>query len=228
MPTLPAGERIPQPDGAGTSADTPARTHCTSHYTMRRVSLWLLVLGVGVLGAVAEGPVPYPGVPLPPPSVDPGAPYTHYAPADPGFTFQTGYEGFLVPVEQQLHSLLPPGPWSAFTSVFLHFLPKFGLKLIGTVGLWLLGFSLVVLLGGGFTVAVCTFTPLCTLTFLGFPFGRAQVRESVRAFLEDDRLTQAAAFVTEALDKYAKMNAKAGKSLGEKANALDKEDKKKA
>jgi hypothetical protein len=57
------------------------------------------------------------------------------------------------------------------------------LKLFTKLGLWLFAPFSLVLLGGALTVAVCVFTPVCTLTFLGFGF----TRESVRSFITQDR-----------------------------------------
>jgi hypothetical protein len=57
------------------------------------------------------------------------------------------------------------------------------LKLLAKMGLWLLGPLSLILLGGALTVGVCVFTPVCTLTFLGFGF----TRDSVRTFINQDR-----------------------------------------
>ena len=57
------------------------------------------------------------------------------------------------------------------------------LKLLAKLGLWLLAPLSLMLLGGALTVGVCVFTPICTLTFLGFGF----TRDSVRTFITQDR-----------------------------------------
>jgi hypothetical protein len=57
------------------------------------------------------------------------------------------------------------------------------LKLFTKLGVWLFPPLALVLLGGALTVAVCVFTPVCTLSFLGLGF----TKESVRSFINQDR-----------------------------------------
>jgi hypothetical protein len=57
------------------------------------------------------------------------------------------------------------------------------LKLLAKLSLWLFPPLSLVLLGGALTVGVCVFTPICTLTFLGFGFSR----DSVRSLISQDR-----------------------------------------
>nr|CAD7424805.1 unnamed protein product [Timema monikensis] len=130
--------------------------------------------------------------------------YPTYAYAEPGYNVQSGYEGYLVPVAHAANAALGAfdeggsfGPFDGFTDL-LHFIPGVGLKLLSKVGVWLLGFVFMVLVGGAFTVAVCTFTPICTLTFLGF----GVTRETVRSYITPDRLSRATTFVMEAIEKY--------------------------
>jgi hypothetical protein len=55
--------------------------------------------------------------------------------------------------------------------------------LLAKLGFWLFPPLSLVLLGGLLTVAVCAFTPVCTLTFLGFGFSK----DSVRSLINQDR-----------------------------------------
>lgn len=175
-------------------------------FQMESYVLWLFV--ATLMTVVADTPAQYPPVAGP----APGDTYNPYPSPDSGFGLQAGYEGYLVPVENSLPSI----PWPFLPPPLLSVLPKVGLKLAGRIGTWLLGFAFVVLVGGGFTVAVCTFTPICTLTFLGFGFGRDSVRDSMRSYLTPDRLSAATAFVMDAIEKYSKMQVKEGKSLNKK------------
>lgn len=66
------------------------------------------------------------------------------------------------------------------------------------------------LLGGATTTAVCAFTPLCTISFLGLG---AFSKEQTRAFITQDRLDQATQFVHEAIDKFSKIQARIAKEV---------------
>ncbi|RZF40951.1 hypothetical protein LSTR_LSTR013206 [Laodelphax striatellus] len=99
-----------------------------------------------------------------------------------GFAVQTGYEGFLVPSEQSLHSL----PNLQVLA------PLLGFKAIAKAGLWFFGLVMIVLTGAGLASAVCAFTPLCTL---GLAFGRQN----------SDKLHLLTTFVHNALDKYNRL-----------------------
>jgi hypothetical protein len=57
------------------------------------------------------------------------------------------------------------------------------MKLLNRLGIWLFPPLSLVLLGGALTVGVCVFTPVCTLSFLGFGF----TKENVRSFINQDR-----------------------------------------
>jgi hypothetical protein len=78
------------------------------------------------------------------------------------------------------NSLLSTGPFLLLPLLHKLALP---LKLLAKLGVWLLAPLSLVLLGGALTVAVCAFTPVCTLTFLGFGF----TSDNVRTFINQDR-----------------------------------------
>ncbi|XP_014245640.1 uncharacterized protein LOC106664451 [Cimex lectularius] len=128
--------------------------------------------------------------------------YTKWEHEGDAFSVQSGFEGYLVPSE-------PPFSFSDFlkTAGVLSILPplsKLGLKLGWKLGLWTLGFLSLFLVGSLVTTAVCAFTPICTISFLGHGFSR----ESVRSFITEDRLNTATKFVFDAINKYREMNKK--------------------
>lgn len=117
------------------------------------------------------------------------------------FTVQSGYEGYLVPSE-------PPFTISDIfkTAGLISLLPslsKIGIKLAFKFGIWALGFLGLFLIGSLFTSAICAFTPICTISFLGF---RGFNSESVRSLINQDSLNSAAQFVADAVRKYKKLN----------------------
>ncbi|XP_023718995.1 uncharacterized protein LOC111870722 isoform X2 [Cryptotermes secundus] len=102
------------------------------------------------------------------------------------------------------HSLIAPSP-----SLLVPLLQNLALpiKLLGRLGIWMFPPVSLLLLGGALTVAVCVFTPVCTLSFLGFGFSK----ESVRSFINPDRLASISKFVTDAVHKYRKMQKRGAK-----------------
>lgn len=72
---------------------------------------------------------------------------------------------------------------------------------MGKVGYVLLGGAIFLLVGGGFTAAVCALTPLCTFTVMGYGLSK----EQVRSFMTPDRINMASMLVNEAIDKYQKL-----------------------
>jgi hypothetical protein len=109
---------------------------------------------------------------------------------------QTGYEGYLVPSEEpETHSLLSNLGTIGILSALLPPLGKVAFKL-GFVAIHFIGLFLI---GSLLTAGVCTFTPLCTISFLGLG---GFSKESVRSFLTQDRLNQLSQFVMDAVEKY--------------------------
>ncbi|XP_034252471.1 uncharacterized protein LOC117651953 [Thrips palmi] len=132
------------------------------------------------------------------------SPFLNYS--EPGFSVQTGYEGYLVPY--QGHSVSAPAALGGLGLLgsLLPF-PKLGIKLFPKVGLFALGFLFLLLIGGAFTTAVCAFTPFCTISFLGLGL----TRNTMRSYLTPDRLSQTTAFVLDAIDKYKDFSKKVSK-----------------
>ncbi|KAK7791042.1 hypothetical protein R5R35_006844 [Gryllus longicercus] len=86
--------------------------------------------------------------------------------------------------------------------------PKIATSFLKKIGSLLLRFAFMVFLGGGFTVAVCTFTPICTLSFLGFGFSRRSITDSMRNYISQDRLNAVTAYVLEAIERYRHMQSR--------------------
>lgn len=71
--------------------------------------------------------------------------------------------------------------------------------MLAKVGLFLIGGIVFAIISGIFTTAICSLTPLCSITFAGI--GQLN-KEAVRTFVTPERVAEAAAFVGKAVDKY--------------------------
>lgn len=150
--------------------------------------------GVGFPGNYPMGGIPYgPG----------GIPYgPGFGPA--GFSVQSGYEGFLVP------SVPPPPPPLPYgggaIDVLRTILPR-SISIFMRSGSYLLQTIAVILFGGAVTTAICTLTPLCTISFAALPFLGLRntvknVKDTLTKEVTTDRVARAAEFVQNALIKY--------------------------
>ncbi|KAG8291528.1 hypothetical protein J6590_058297 [Homalodisca vitripennis] len=158
--------------------------------------------------------------------------YTWTAPEhqdlDNGFKVQSGYQSFIIPTgpapEEPLFPLHKLGGAALGASILPHLLPfpfnKIAIFLGTKIGLWLLGFVLLLLVGGAATTAVCAFTPLCTISFLGLGFNK----EATRSLLTQDHLNTATQFVYNAIDKYRRLQGREGKSEKKKVARKAEED----
>lgn len=134
-----------------------------------------------------------------------------YAPGPEGFNIQSGFEGYLVPSATGTHTILPlreslealSGGLSGSAGIFKIIKPftKIGLKIIPKIGALILGVVALFIIGGIFTTAICSFTPICHISFLGWGFSR----ESMRSYLTQDRISATAAFVLDAIKKYKEL-----------------------
>lgn len=145
------------------------------------------------------------GGPYPPNYAAGGIPYGGPGgyPNPAGFAIQTGYEGFLVP---SIPPPPPPGP--GFFEFFAQILPfpRTMSSMFMKSGSYLLSALVTLLMGGLATTAICTMTPLCSITFAALPLiGLRGTVEKVGAELTTDRVKRAAEFVKTALEKYQKM-----------------------
>lgn len=131
-----------------------------------------------------SGIVPY----GPPGAYNPGA-----------FAVQSGYEGYLVPGPPQnsVETRDEPSPVSALTSSLPTFMRM--TSQLGRAFAFLMSLLAVTVFGGGITTAICTFTPLCTISFAVPFFG---VRSGVRNGAGKSSIPDATA---ELLEKSVKM-----------------------
>lgn len=126
-----------------------------------------------------------------------------------GLAFQSGYEGFLMPHIPQIPPPPPPGP--GLMDIFRSSLPysRTVTSMLMRSGTYLMNSIFVVLFGGAVTTAICTLTPLCTITFAALPFlglreslTSKTIKESIASEITSDRVRRAAEFVRTALEKY--------------------------
>ncbi|KAI4460137.1 glutathione s transferase d10 isoform a-related [Holotrichia oblita] len=111
----------------------------------------------------------------------------------------TGYENYLIPVGPQYPdlkdeetSVLPTTPT----------ILQIALKMFAKVGLFLLGGVALLFVGGVFTTAVCSLTPICTITFAGF---QNVNKETMRSYVTPDSISAATSFVQDAIGKYQRL-----------------------
>lgn len=127
-----------------------------------------------------------------------------YGPGPGGFGLQTGYEGYLLP---QIPPPPPPPVWDVFRNQLPY--PRTIMSMLMRSGTYLLSSIGVLLFGGAATTAICTFTPLCTITFAALPFlglreslTSKTIKESIASEITSERVRRAAEFVRTALEKY--------------------------
>lgn len=158
--------------------------------------------GGGPIGAgpYALGPYGFPGGPVGP----------------AGFSVQSGFEGFLVPhippppppppPPQAFYNGGGPGPFDLLRAVVPHSIASIfmrsGSYLLQTIG--------VILFGGAVTTAICSLTPLCTISFAALPLLglRGTTKTVTDALVKEvttDRVARAAAFVKNAIAKYQQL-----------------------
>lgn len=158
-----------------------------------------------------------------------GGPYQGYSgyPNNGGFSVQSGYEGYLVPsypVATPRPVATNPGTFSAIQKMLPHRQTVYS-GMTKTVGMLIQSLG-VVFFGGAITTAICTFTPLCTISF-ALPFlPLLALRTTAKKIVENldpktsERVRRAADFVQTAIEKYNEMQSK-------QAEKTVKQDKKK-
>lgn len=132
-------------------------------------------------------------------------PYPEYG--NSGYAIQTGYEGYLVP------SVLPQQNTDSWiTEIGTSLFPSSDEILLYGIraGIYLLHFVFAIILGGAFTTMICTFTPVCTIDFIGFGLVnnhkvKEQITDLSRSYLTDETVNAATILITKALDNYATM-----------------------
>lgn len=155
----------------------------------------------GPVGLIGGGGFPVNG----PGGIPPYGPGFPGGPA--GFSVQTGYEGFLVPSFPP-----PPPPPAGFFDILGSIIPnpRSIVSLFMRSGSYLINALAVLFFGGAVTTAVCTFTPLCTISFAALPFlglrdTAKTIKDTIGNELTSDRVARAVEFVKNAVAKYHKM-----------------------
>lgn len=154
---------------------------------------------------------------------------------NPGaFHVRTGYEGYLVPglpkqaVQQETVASREPqtffSPLTAFTNNLPQTMRQAG-SLLGRSFVFLLGLLGVTVFGGGITTAICTFTPLCTISF-ALPL--VGIRSGVKEMAENYIGADSTKFVLQAIEKYSKMQPDEKASMAAQSEPIDTDIKSKA
>lgn len=92
-------------------------------------------------------------------------------------------------------------------------------------GSWIFSALSALIFGGAVTTAICTLTPLCTITFAALPLiglrGTAQkITEKIGTEITKERMAKALEFVKTALDKYELMQEEFAKTEQHKKNDI--------
>ncbi|KAJ3619700.1 hypothetical protein MTP99_005360 [Tenebrio molitor] len=103
------------------------------------------------------------------------------------------YPGYPFPASPYAMSAVIPAAQGAFQTA---------LKIFTKVGLFLIGGLALLLVGGIFTTAVCSFTSICTINFAGW--GGID-KETMRAYMTPEKISTAAALVQDAIGKYQRL-----------------------
>lgn len=138
------------------------------------------------------------------------AQWISYGPPPPPIMYapiQTTYEGYIVPAEAH-----PTPEFKSALTIIKEFLPL-PRSLVGVFAkASVLLFSLmgVIVFGGAITTAICSFTPLCTISFAAIPF--LGLRNNPISKSEDstttsniDRVRRAAELFNTAIEKFDKI-----------------------
>ncbi|XP_054005650.1 uncharacterized protein LOC128890802 isoform X1 [Hylaeus anthracinus] len=130
--------------------------------------------------------------------------YTDYN--NGGYAMKTGYEGYLIP------AVLSPQRESHWTTeIATTLLPFSGDVLLyaARAGAYLLHLVFTVIMGSFFTTVVCTFTSICSISFLGYGLNKNQVKEQVaelaRTYVTPESINAATILVSRAIESYTAM-----------------------
>ncbi|KAK5650013.1 hypothetical protein RI129_001042 [Pyrocoelia pectoralis] len=168
-----------------------------------------LVLFISCLGSSLTETVPQPtsGGPSTAPQPiyqhpDKNAAYVPHAtyPYAESFEPSAAYEGYLMPNLVQYPQYADENKSYVASSARSSLAVM--LKILAKVGLFLLGGVALLFVGGAFTTAVCSLTPICTITFNGF---KGINNDKMRALVTPEHVASAAAFVENAVDKYQRL-----------------------
>lgn len=115
------------------------------------------------------------------------------------------------PHHDSIVSLPPPPPPSAYPGDLIDLVkdlvPRSLVFLLAKWSAFIVSLFSLVAFGGIITTAICSFTPLCTISFAALPF--AALRNSIVSTQDGngsiDRVRRAAQFVSSAIEKYEKL-----------------------
>lgn len=138
------------------------------------------------------------------------SPYAHAYGYPDGFAVQTGYEGYLIPAPPKTSFLGKHGLMSYLPSFLTMY--KYAGKFGGLISNIIWHFFI----GSAVTLGVCTLTPFCTLTFLGFGLRKNKVREQLRTFVTPTMIDEVSRFVRLAIEKYEELQQTSDKEEEEK------------
>lgn len=143
---------------------------------------------------------------------------------NPGaFNVQTGFEGYLVPGPQlpsQKQVVAPRNPPSIISSLQA-FPSSLAASMRDTTSLLSRSFAFVMTLlgvtigGGAITTALCTFTPLCTISF-ALPF----VRSGIRDFAAPIVGKETAEVLEQAMTKFESLNAELKEKVADQTKSI--------
>ncbi|XP_043469061.1 uncharacterized protein LOC122502837 [Leptopilina heterotoma] len=124
----------------------------------------------------------------------------------------SGYNGAVIklpiPTEQ---------PISSWTTALAKLIPisSFALLYSAKAGILLSSVLLILILGLVFTTTICTFTPLCTISFPALALTRNQIKEQVaelaKNYITPESLNAATILVQEAVEKYTRIQSEEDK-----------------
>lgn len=129
---------------------------------------------------------------------------------NPGaFRVQTGYEGYLVPGPpgpvQQKVEVAPRNPTSLLTSIS-NIIPSMreSTSLLSRSFAFLMSLLGITVFGGTITTALCTFTPLCTISFALPLFGvrKSSIRNYAEPFMGEEK----AKMLEKAIETFGSLN----------------------
>lgn len=115
--------------------------------------------------------------PIYPGSSQSALPVQHFYPTYPdhsgksAIAVPSGYDGYLIPIAP------PRQTWSS--SIFSALVPltSYALTYGAKIGVYLWDLFLLLLFGGIVTTSICTFTPFCAISFMGFGINKNQVKK---------------------------------------------------
>ncbi|XP_049820966.1 uncharacterized protein LOC109598620 [Aethina tumida] len=161
----------------------------------------IIVLALAIFGGIEAVPTDL-TTPVPTAVHQPQDPAATFVPHQT-YPYADTYGGYLYPVAYQpqndgyMNALVPAAQGAL----------QVALRVFAKVGLFLMGGLTLLVIGGLFTTAVCSLTPLCTISFMGLG---GLDKDSMRSFMTPDRISAAAALIQDAIGKYQRLQRATG------------------